>query len=115
MPKGYWQWWGMEDKYLYEYAKKELTEISKKDEPFAFTMLTADTHHISGFVCSECSDKHATQYSNVLSCASKQVNSFVEWIKEQDFYENTTIVITGDHLTIKLKRKKMKIKNQSIM
>lgn len=100
VPRGYWQWWGMEDKYLYEYAKKELTEISKKDEPFAFTMLTADTHHISGFVCSECSDKHATQYSNVLSCASKQVNSFVEWIKEQDFYENTTIVITGDHLTM---------------
>jgi hypothetical protein len=26
--------------------------------------------------------------------------AFVQWIKEQDFYENTTIVISGDHLTM---------------
>lgn len=100
VPKGYWQWWGMEDKYLYEYAKKELTEISKNDEPFALTMLTVDTHHVNGFICSECPNKHSSQYSNVLSCASNQLNSFIEWVKQQDFYENTTIVITGDHLTM---------------
>ena len=28
------------------------------------------------------------------------VNDFINWIKEQDFYENTTIVIVGDHLTM---------------
>ena len=31
-----------EDKYLFEYAREELTEIAQKDQPFAFTMLTVD-------------------------------------------------------------------------
>lgn len=100
VPKDYYAWWGMEDKYLYKYAKQELTEIAKKNQPFAFSMLTVDTHHVGGYICSECENKHGEQYSNVLSCASRQVNEFVEWIKKQDFYENTTIVIVGDHLTM---------------
>ncbi len=100
VPKGYWQWWGMEDKHLFEYAKSELLKISQRDEPFSFTMLTADTHHVNGFLCSECENKHSSQYSNVLSCSSRQVYEFIEWIKEQDFYENTAIVITGDHCSM---------------
>lgn len=100
IPNDYYAWWGMEDKYLYQYAKKELLEISKKNEPFAFSMLTVDTHHVDGYLCSECENKHKEQYSNVISCASKQVSDFVNWIKSQDFYENTTIVIVGDHLSM---------------
>lgn len=100
IPEGYWQWWGMEDKYLYTYAKQELTEISKSEEPFAFTMLTVDSHHVDGYKCSECGDEYETQYSNVLSCASKQLDEFIKWIKKQPFYKNTTIIITGDHCTM---------------
>lgn len=100
IPEGYHVWWGMEDYYLFEYAKKELTEISKKQEPFAFSMLTVDTHHIGGYICNECQSDHAEQYENALSCSSRQTLKFVEWIKEQDFYENTTVIVTGDHLTM---------------
>ena len=96
----YFVWWGMEDKYLFEYAKQELTEISQKDQPFAFTMLTVDTHHIGGYVCEYCGNEHEEQYENVMSCSSKQVLEFVEWLKEQPFYENTTIIVTGDHLSM---------------
>ena len=39
-------------------------------------------------------------YENVVSCASRQVYEFVEWCKTQDFYENTTIVICGDHTSM---------------
>ena len=97
---GYFVWWGMEDKYLFEYAKEELTEISQKDQPFAFTMLTVDTHHIGGYVCEYCGSDREEQYENVMSCASRQVLEFVQWLKEQPYYENTTIVITGDHLSM---------------
>ena len=90
----------MEDKYLYEYARQELTEIASKERPFAFTMLTADTHHVDGYVCSECGDEYEEQYENVISCADRQLASFISWIQEQDFYENTTIVICGDHPTM---------------
>ncbi len=107
----YWNdFWGFEDLYLFEYAKEKLTEISQGNDPFAFTMLTVDTHHPDGYFCRFCNtgyDEHFEdnepgnkQFANVISCSSKQVASFVEWIQQQDFYENTTIIITGDHLSM---------------
>ncbi|MEG0743266.1 MAG: sulfatase-like hydrolase/transferase, partial [Erysipelotrichaceae bacterium] len=39
-------------------------------------------------------------YENVISCSSKQVAEFISWIQQQDFHENTTIIITGDHLSM---------------
>lgn len=97
IPEGYAVWWGMEDLHLFEYAKQKLTEISKENKPFAFSMLTADTHHIGGYVCSLCKDQFPEQYENVFACSSRQVNEFVDWIQNQEFYKNTTVVICGDH------------------
>lgn len=48
----------------------------------------------------KCVNKWDEQYKNVISCSSRQVYNFVNWIQKQDFYENTTIVIMGDHLTM---------------
>ena len=96
----YFEWWGMEDLYLYEYAKQELTEIAQQDQPFAFTMLTVDTHHVGGYACAYCGSDHEENYENVISCASRQLASFLDWLQQQDFYENTTIIITGDHCSM---------------
>lgn len=93
-------WWGMEDKYVWEYAKEKLSELSQKDEPFSFFTLTTDTHHIGGYTCSLCDDKYEESYENAYACASKQLYDFIGWLKKQDFYENTTIVITGDHCSM---------------
>lgn len=100
IPQDYFEWWGYEDAVLFEYAKSELTRISKMEQPFAFTMLTADTHHIAGYKCSECENKYSQQYENVIACSSKQIGKFIEWIKQQDFYDNTTVIICGDHLSM---------------
>jgi phosphoglycerol transferase len=35
-----------------------------------------------------------------MQCSSRQVKLFVDWCKDQPWYENTTIVIVGDHLTM---------------
>ena len=59
-----------------------------------------DTHFPDGYKCRLCPDDSDIQYENVLSCESSQLESFIEWVKEQDFYENTTIVLTGDHPTM---------------
>lgn len=96
----YYVWWGMEDAYLYEYAKQKLTEISQSEKPFAFSMLTADTHHIAGYYCKYCQDTYEEQYENVISCASRQLDEFVSWLRQQDFYKDTTIVIVGDHCSM---------------
>ena len=97
----YWDnWWGYEDYYLFEYAKQELTQIAAGDQPFAFTLLTVDTHHIGGHACPYCQDTYDENYENVISCSSRQVYAFVRWLQEQPFYENTTVVVTGDHCSM---------------
>ncbi len=97
---GYSVWWGMEDTYLYQYAQQELIKLANGDQPFAFTMLTVDTHHIGGYTCALCGSAYAENYENVISCASRQISAFVDWLQQQDFYENTTVVIVGDHLSM---------------
>lgn len=98
--EGYYVWWGFEDGKLYDYAKQELCRISKQEEPFAFTMLTVDTHGMDGYICQHCGQDYAEQYENVYRCASRQIGDFINWIRQQDFYDNTTVVIAGDHVTM---------------
>ena len=100
IPKDYKVYWGHEDKILYERAKKQLKKLSSENKPFNLTMLTVDTHFPTGFICSLCDNKYDTTYGNAVACADKQVYDFINWIKQQDFYENTTIVIVGDHTSM---------------
>ncbi len=100
LPEDYREWWGFEDEKLFAFAKEELTRLAAGDAPFNFTLLTADTHFPDGYLCPRCPSDHDLQYANVLSCSADQVASFLEWVKKQSFYENTTIVICGDHQTM---------------
>lgn len=101
LPPDYSVWWGYEDKKLFEHAKSTLLELSESDEPFNLTMLTVDTHFEDGYLCEDCENKFGNdKYSNVMACSSAKVEELVHWIQEQDFYDNTTIVISGDHPTM---------------
>ena len=99
--KDYYVWWGFEDKYEYEWGKEKLTEIAQDDQPFNFVLTTCDTHHEDGYLCDLCQKDHGSnKYANVWRCASRQLDDFIKWIQDQPFYENTTIVITGDHCSM---------------
>lgn len=101
IPKDYYVFWGMEDQKLFAAAKDRLTQLSAEDEPFNFTLLTVDTHFEDGYMCDLCEDQYpGNNYANAIACSSRQVSEFVEWIRQQDFYENTTIVLCGDHTTM---------------
>lgn len=100
IPSNYYVWWGFEDQKLFEYAKEEVLRLAAQPEPFNLTLLTVDTHFEDGYVCSTCPSTFEDQYSNVFACSSRQVAAFVEWIQEQDFYEDTVVVLAGDHLTM---------------
>lgn len=100
LPKGYKVWWGFEDRKLFEFAKAKIGEMASTDKPFALTILTADTHFEDGYVCELCKDRFDTQYSNVMACSSSQVSEFVKWLQKQDYYKDTTIILSGDHITM---------------
>ncbi|MBM6685786.1 GBS Bsp-like repeat-containing protein [Faecalicatena contorta] len=101
IPEDYHVWWGYEDEKLFEFARQKVTELVAQPEPFNLTMLTVDTHFEDGYVCERCPQLYGDdQYSNVMRCSSRQVSAFVQWLQQQDFYENTTIILCGDHPTM---------------
>jgi len=100
LPEDYYEWWGFEDEHLFSFAKEVLTDLGVSDQPFNFTMLTADTHFEDGFLNEACDIYFEIQYADVLACSSRMVAEFVNWIQAQPFFANTTIVITGDHPTM---------------
>ncbi len=97
IPKDYYEWWGFEDDKLYEFAKQEITRLYETGKPFNFTMENADTHFPDGYLSPGVENKYDQQYANVIAYSTAQVVDFVRWIQAQPFYENTTIVLIGDH------------------
>jgi len=101
IPEDYYVWWGYEDEKLFTYAKEEVLRLAEESEPFNLTLLTVDTHFEDGYLCELCDAEFGdNRYANVMACSSRQVAEFINWIQQQSFYENTTIVIAGDHLTM---------------
>lgn len=100
IPQDYSVWWGYEDDKLYEYAKMELTRLAGEDKPFYFVMETADTHFPDGYLSPNAKTPFDKQYANVIFYSQAETVKFVRWIQSQPFYENTTIVINGDHLSM---------------
>lgn len=88
--------WGFRDSALYALAKQRLTEISAKDKPFIFSMLTVDTHSPDFYIDKQCPKTNNNQL-DAAACADVMAADFINWLKEQDFYKNTTIVVMGDH------------------
>jgi len=93
--------WGFEDHILFDIAKSEVLKLAEGDQPFNMTLLTVDTHNTGGYFCDECQslygDSEDEMLANIIDCTDRQVTEFVAWCQAQEFYEDTVIVITGDH------------------
>ena len=100
IPEDYNVFWGYEDEKLFQLARQDLKELSESGSPFNLTMLTVDTHFEDGYTCRLCRGEFGEQYADAFACSSRQLCDFVKWVQEQDFYDNTTIVLSGDHLTM---------------
>ena len=92
--------WGVDDVDLMEIAKDEINELVAGDKPFSIIINTIDLHTPNGYVCTECDYKHKDNYKNIMECQDRLIAEFVEWCQKQDFYEDTVIVVAGDHLSM---------------
>lgn len=101
VPADYSVWWGYEDDKLVQFAREELTRLASESAPFYLLLETVDTHAPDGYLSPSVTNRpYAEQFSNVVLHNQAQVTELVRWIQEQPFYENTTIVISGDHLSM---------------
>ncbi len=100
VPKNYKVFWGYEDDKLYEYAKEELTRLYETGKPFHLMMETADTHTPEGYLSPKAPKPYDNKYANAVRYSQEETVKFVRWIQEQPFYENTTVILIGDHLSM---------------
>lgn len=88
--------WGLNDHQIFQASKDKLSKISQENNPFFFMVVQAGTHQPNGYVNKNCVKKY-TDYKDAALCTDKEVADFIAWIKQQPFYDNTTVVIAGDH------------------
>ena len=114
IPEKYHVFWGVEDRRLYGFAKDELDSLAMQGAPFVFYMQTIDTHQPFGYLDDSCKItlksvgfevNDDNRYPAALRCASMQVASFIEWVREQPWFDNTVISVMGDHASPMLSNK----------
>ena len=96
--KDYKRYWGFEDDLLYEFAKDEILRLYNLKKPFSLVIETADTHGPDGFLSPRASRAYDSKYMNVVRHSSRLIYFFLDWLRSQDFFKDTVVVITGDHL-----------------
>lgn len=100
IPEDYLQNWGYEDDKLWAYAKEAVENLAENDEPFNFVLETADTHFPNGYQGKNTPQVYDKPYANAIQYSDYCTAQFIRWCQSQDWYENTTIIINGDHLSM---------------
>ncbi len=97
--------WGIDDFTLFDLLKQDIMKLYQTGSPFAVYAMTMDTHWPIGHVDGKCGidpkGSKKEQYLKALKCASRNIEKFIEWAKQQEWFENTIVVIQGDHTTPK--------------
>lgn len=89
----------VQDKETFKFATQILDTISA---PFSLTFFTIDTHSPHGLYDPDCvKAKDENNKDELLKasvrCVSRELDKFLTSLKAKPFYENTTIIVFGDH------------------
>ncbi len=86
--------WDFSDVFLMERFKEYLSK-TEQDKPFAVLFETVDTHFPNGWAPVEY--RKDGGFKDAVRFSSKLIYDFVQWAKTQPWYNDTMIVIVGDH------------------
>ncbi|HSQ97251.1 MAG TPA: sulfatase-like hydrolase/transferase [Rickettsiales bacterium] len=89
--------WGVADYDIFDIAKKEYVNLSKQNKPFNLTILTTATHSPNGLRDKRCKNSSENKILNAAECTDTLVGDFVNFLKKQKNYKDTTIIIMPDH------------------
>ena len=92
--------WDLKDAELFKLAKNHLDSLSEP-QPFALYLLNVDTHFHDNFVDKEHCASFEQSYLGTIKCTDKLISDFVDFVRNSKFGKNTTIIILGDHLSMR--------------
>jgi phosphoglycerol transferase len=87
--------WGFNDKFIYDNSKNIITKLSNQSTPFFTVILTVDTHS-PGKVLNYTEPVYHDARDAFIE-ADNLAFDFITWFKEQNFYNDTILIILGDH------------------
>lgn len=93
----------LRDDQLLTDARSQLQSLAEQNKPFALILMTMDTHGGNEYLDEKnCRVRYegSDYYKNVYKCADEKISSFVRWMQKQSFYDDTTVVVVGDHLVM---------------
>ena len=94
--------WGYSDAAALRMAQQILASDGDSAEPWHMVIKTTDAH-FNGYLYEAGNGyegsvrTHGSKVENVYATTSREVGAFLAWLKEQDFYDDTTVVLVGDH------------------
>jgi hypothetical protein len=93
--------WGYHDDALFTAARGLLSKLSVSEKPFWLTLEAVDMHGPGGFPSPNCDATGVPQeddFTRALRCSSEQVARFVREIRSDPRFQDTVVVVMGDHL-----------------
>lgn len=93
--------WGFHDGDVLQYALAVAEKRHLAGLPFSLTVATIDTHH-PGFAAADCpSYEDDTGVLKAVHCLDREIGKFVEAFRSSPLYEDTILVLMGDHLSMR--------------
>ena len=87
----------VKDSVLLDAALNGIKNAEKSGQPFAFFILTLNTHEPSGFLEKQCDLKSDVSFKDVVFCLDNQMKDFIGKLKKLPSYKDTVVVLVGDH------------------
>ncbi|MAV05514.1 hypothetical protein CBE37_01790 [bacterium TMED277] len=106
---------GVNDRILFNEAKKIIDKMKIQNKNFNLTILTTDTHY-PGYTdnyCIQNNKKLKLDINFTITCTSKHLYKFISQVKKE-YKESINIIIVGDHLYPKSSEKNENLKVKSI-
>lgn len=99
--------WGFSDEVTFRMARRIVEEKSAGNRPFHLFISTIDTHFTGYTYPADPAagyrgtvGSYSEKLNNVYATTSREVGSFIDWLRKQPCYENTAVVLFGDHLNM---------------
>lgn len=89
---------GVNDEVMVKCLKQELLALASKPGPFAVMALTMNTHCPYGWRSAFRPQRHEHSVPDSIMEQDTIVAGFLQWVSEQEFANDTVVVVVGDHL-----------------
>ena len=92
--------WGLYDDDLIAQVKTKLIKLHAEKKPFNLTFNTIDTHGPDGHFSKYCKAHGVKDFNGIVECTSNQVAELLVFMKKNNYFRDTNVVILGDHLAM---------------